>query len=44
MLVSGHRSPKMVARYLHMNPEQVAARMAALAVAQAAPQVQADGF
>lgn len=27
MLVSGHRSPRMLARYLNMNPEQVAAKM-----------------
>lgn len=36
MLVSGHRSPRMVARYLHMNPEQVAAKMAVAAAVLAA--------
>ena len=30
MLVSGHKSPRMVARYLHMKAEDVAAKMAAV--------------
>lgn len=35
MLVSGHKSPRMVARYLHMNPVQVAEKMASACGAQA---------